>query len=54
MAINTEKEEKQITLTQPMLAGKSVLLYTDRKNRTPQMWQLKVAKKWRTVSDNPA
>jgi len=38
-AINAGKEEKEISLTLPMLAGKRVSLYLDKRNRTPQLRQ---------------
>ncbi|MDD2590730.1 MAG: glycoside hydrolase family 97 catalytic domain-containing protein [Fermentimonas sp.] len=40
--INAEKETKEIEVDLPMLAGESVQLYTDKKDRSPQMSQIKI------------
>jgi hypothetical protein len=40
--INAEQKEKDITVSLPMLAGKEVLLYTDDKNRQPEINKVKL------------
>lgn len=42
MALNADKKERKIEAELPMLAGKSVTLYNDKKDRTPVMSTLKV------------
>ncbi|MBF6597867.1 MAG: glycoside hydrolase family 97 catalytic domain-containing protein [Fermentimonas sp.] len=41
-AINAEKEVKKIEISLPMLAGKNVSLYTDKKDRLPQLNSMKI------------
>lgn len=41
-AINAEKEVKKMDVTLPMLAGKSISLYSDKKDRSPQFNALKI------------
>jgi hypothetical protein len=41
-AINAEKEVKKIEVSLPMLAGKSVSIYSDNKDRLPQFNTLKI------------
>jgi hypothetical protein len=43
-AINAEKEVKKIAVTLPMLAGKDILQYTDKKERSPQLNRLTMRK----------
>lgn len=44
-AANAEKEVKKVKIDLPMLAGQTVELYCDTKDRTPEMKQVKVGKK---------
>lgn len=41
-AINAEKEVKKMDVTLPMLAGKSISLYSDKKDRSAQFNALKI------------
>lgn len=41
-AINAEKEVKKIDVTLPMLAGKNISLYSDKKDRSAQLSTLKI------------
>lgn len=43
-AINAEKESREITVTLPMLAGKDVLQYADKKDRSPELRQFAMRK----------
>lgn len=43
-AANAEKEVKKIKVSLPMLAGKTVKLYNDRKDRTPELKEVKINK----------
>ncbi len=43
-AINAQKEEIEITLRLPMLAGKDISLYSDKRDRKPQLHQQNVSK----------
>lgn len=42
--INAEQKEKDITVSLPMLTGKEVLLYTDDKNKLPEINKVKLQK----------
>lgn len=42
--INAEQKEKNITVSLPMLTGKEVLLYTDDKNKKPEVNKVKLQK----------
>lgn len=43
-AINAEKERKEIKVALPMLAGKNIFHYSDKKDRSPQFNQLTLSK----------
>ena len=43
-AINAEKEKREIAVTLPMLAGKDILQYADKKDRSPQYNRLTMRK----------
>jgi len=43
-AINAEKERREIEVTLPMLAGKNILQYSDKKERSPQLNRLAMRK----------
>ena len=43
-AINAEKEVKKIDVTLPMLAGKDILQYADKKDRSPDLNRLSIRK----------
>lgn len=52
--INAEKQTKKITLDLPMLAGQKVALYSDKKDRSPQLSEISVDKKGKvTLSIEP-
>lgn len=44
-AINAEKTEKKLKISLPMLTGKDVSVFSDKKDRTPQLQSAKVNKK---------
>lgn len=48
-AVNAEKEAKKITLNLPMLAGKNISLYSDKKDRTPQLQKQNISKNGKLV-----
>lgn len=43
-AINAEKERREIAVTLPMLAGKNILQYADKKDRSPELHRLSMRK----------
>lgn len=43
-AINAEKERREIAVTLPMLAGKDILQYADKKDRSPELHRLSMRK----------
>lgn len=43
-AINAEKERREIAVTLPMLAGKDILQYADKRDRSPELHRLSMRK----------
>lgn len=43
-AINAEKERREIAVTLPMLAGKNILQYADKRDRSPELHRLSMRK----------